>query len=342
VDLRRVDCRKCGKVKREGLEWLLDSPFCSKRFGYLIGEKCRSQTIQDVAHEHMLDWHTVKELDKRYMEEQLKRAGKPEPRVIGIDEISIKKRHQYRIIVSDLERGRAIWFGGKDRSEESMDEFFAFLGEKRSKKIEMAVMDMWKPFRNSTKRNAPGAAVLFDKFHIIRHLGEALDKVRKQEYARLTGRDRKFIKGQKYALLSHRENLTTEARRGLKTLLAANKRLNTAYLLKESFGQLWDYNREGWARRFFDNWREQLKWQRLKPYEKFARMIDKHWDGIAAYCESENKVALGFVEGLNNKVRVIQRRAYGLRDEEYLRLKVLTCMLEPLPKRLGSTHSKTR
>jgi len=342
VDIRRVNCRACGKVRREGLEWLLDSPFCSKRFGYLIGEKCRTQTIQDVAREHLLDWHAVKELDKRYMEEQLRRAGKPEPRVIGIDEISIKKRHQYRIIVSDLERGRAIWFGGKDRSEESMDEFFAFLGEKRSKKIEMAVMDMWKPFRNSTKRNAPGAAILFDKFHIIRHLGEALDKVRKQEYARLTGRDRKFIKGQKYALLSHRENLTAQARQSLKALLAANKRLNTAYVLKESFGQLWDYNREGWARRFFENWREQLKWQRLKPYEKFGRMIDRHWDGIAAYCESENKVALGFVEGLNNKIRVIQRRAYGLRDEEYLRLKVLTCMLDPLPKRLGSTHTKTR
>jgi transposase len=204
----------------------------------------------------MLDWHTVKELDKRYMEEQLKRAGDSEPRVIGIDEISIKKRHQYRIIVSDLERGRAIWIGGKDRSEESLDEFFAFLGGKRSKKIEMAIMDMWPAFRKSTTKNAPNAAILFDKLHIIRHLGEALDKVRKQEYARLTGKDRKFIKGQKFALLSHRENLRPEARKRLNTLLAANKRLNTAYLLKESFGQLWDYNREGWARRFFDNWRE--------------------------------------------------------------------------------------
>ena len=110
-------------------------------------------------------------------------------------------------------------------------------------------------------------------------------------------------------------------------MTTANKRLNAAYLLKESFGQLWDYNREGWARRFFENWRAALKWQRLKPYEKFARMIDAHWDGIAAYCKPENKVALGFVEGLNNKIRVLQRRAYGLRDEEYLRLKVLTCML---------------
>ena len=319
-------------MRREGLEWLLDSPFCSKRFGYLIGEKCQRQSIKDVAKEHMLDWHTVKELDKRYMEEQLRQAGKPSPRVVGIDEISVKRGHEYRIIVSDLEKRRAIWFGGKDRGEESMDEFYAYLGEKSSKSIDLAVMDMWKPFRKSTLRNAPQAAILFDKFHILRHLGEALDKIRKQEYARLTGSKRKFIKGQKYALLSHQENLKPDARKGLKALLAANKRLNTAYLLKESFGQLWDYNREGWARRFFENWKAQLKWQRLKPFEKFAKMIDRHWDGIASYCESENKVALGFVEGLNNKVRVIQRRAYGLRDEEYLKLKVLTCMLPPLEK----------
>ena len=110
-------------------------------------------------------------------------------------------------------------------------------------------------------------------------------------------------------------------------MLAVNKRLNIAYLLKESFAQLWDYTRKGWARRFFENWRDALKWQRLKPYEKFAQMIERHWDGIAAHCAVENKVALGFVEGLNNKARVIQRRAYDLRDEDYLRLKILTCML---------------
>src|SRR5438105_13685813 len=130
--------------------------------------------------------------------------------------------------------------------------------------------------------------------------------------------------------MSRKENLTLEGRQALTTLLRANKRLNTAYLLKESFGQLWSYEREGWARRFFENWRAALKWQRLKPYEKFADMIDRHWDGIAAYCKPENKVSLGFVEGLNNKIRVIQRRAYGLRDEDYLRLKILTCRLPML------------
>jgi transposase len=113
----------------------------------------------------------------------------------------------------------------------------------------------------------------------------------------------------------------------LKTLLDANKRLNVAYVLKESFGQLWEYHSETWARKFFDNWKASLRWQRLKPYEEFARLIERHWDGIAAFCKPENKVPLGFVEGLNNKIRVIQRRAYGLRDEEYLRLKILTCML---------------
>src|SRR5262249_44729955 len=113
------------------------------------------------------------------------------------------------------------------------------------------VMDMWKPFRNATNAHAPQAAILFDKFHIIRHLGEALDQVRKNEYARLSGKQRRFIKGQKYTLLSRNENLTLEGRQALRTLLRANKRLNTAYVLKESFGQLWSYEHEGWARRFF-------------------------------------------------------------------------------------------
>jgi transposase len=317
-------------VKRERLDFLADNAHFTKRFAFYVGRRCRQASIRDVAKELKLDWDTVKALEKQYMQAQLKRAGTPGPRAVGIDEISIRKGHSYRIVVSDLVRKRPIWFGGSDRSEASMAQFYDWLGPKKSHKIKLAVMDMWKPFRNVTKSKAPQAAILFDKFHIIRHLGEALDKVRKAEYARLKGKNRRFIKGQKYNLLSRHENLTLEGKRSLKILLAANKRLNTAYVLKEVFGQLWDYGREGWARRFFENWRASLKWQRLEPYERFAEMIDRHWDGIAAYCKPENKVSLGFVEGLNNKIRVFQRRAYGLRDEEYLRLKVLTCMLPAL------------
>ena len=287
-------------------------------------------TVKDVAKELKLDWHAVKALDKEYMQEQLRRNPVAAPRAIGIDEISLRKGHIYRIVVSDLERGKPIWYGGEDRSEESMDMFYEWLGPKKTKKIQLAVMDMWKAFEKSTKKKAPGAAILYDKFHVIRHLGDALDKVRKIEYYRLSGKDRSYIKGQKYTLLSNRENLTLDGQKALRKLLKANKRLNAAYLLKESFGQLWSYQTEGWARRFFDNWKNGLRWQRLAPYEKFTKMIERHWDGIAAYSKPENKVPLGFVEGMNNKIRVIQRRAYGLRDEEYLRLKILTCMLKEI------------
>ena len=328
-EMRRVKCKTCG-VRNEKLDFLSTNTKYTRRFAMQIGGLCRAMTIQDVAREMRLDWHAVKDLDKIFMREQLARAGHPAPRVIGIDEISIRKKHVYRIVVSDLEQKRAIWFGGEGRAEADMDQFYAFLGPENAAKVRLAVMDMWLPFRKSTQAHAPNASVLFDKFHILRHLGEALDKVRKTEYARLTGKERRFIKGQKYVLLSHKANLTCEGKRSLKVLLAANKRLNTAYILRESFDQLWTYKSEAWARKFFDNWKSRLRWQRLAPYEKFAKMVETHWDGIAAYCKPENKVALGFVEGLNNKIRVIQRRAYGLRDEEYLRLKILTTGLPRL------------
>jgi transposase len=330
--IRRVWCWRCCGVKTERLDWIADNPFYSKRFAYFVGRRCRDSTIKAVAEELHLDWHTVKELDKQYMTEQLRRVGAPSPRAIGIDEISIGQGHSYRIVVSDLIRGRPIWFGGKDRSEASMDAFYAWLGPDKARKIRVAVMDMWKAFRNSTLKegHAPQAKIVYDKFHVLRHLQDALDAVRKSEYARLTGPGRRFIKGQKYALLSRWKNLSLKGRQGLKLLFHANKRLHTAYLLKESFEQLWTYRTPGGARRFFENWRDALKWQRLKPYEKFAALIEKHWDGIVTYCDPDNKVALGFVEGINNKIRKIQSHAYGLRDEDYLRLKILTCTLPRL------------
>jgi transposase len=330
--LRRVNCSRCGGVKNEQLDWLADNTLYTKRFAFFVGRRCRQSSIKEVAEELCLDWHAVKELDKQYMSAQLRRAGTPAPRVIGIDEIAIAKGHQYRIVVSDLERGRPIWFGGKDRSAASLDEFFVWLGPKKCGKIRLAVMDMWQAFRNSTLKegNAPQATILYDKFHILKKLGEAMDKVRKKEYARLAGQDRRFVKGQRYTLLSHWGNLKAEGKTALKLLFKANKRLHKAYLLKESFGQLWGYRRPAWARRFFVQWRSALRWQRLAPFEKFATMVAGHWDGMEAYCQEENKVPLGFVEGLNNKIRTIQRQAYGFRDEEYLRLKILTCMLPKL------------
>ena len=317
-------------MKQEKFPWLANNPFYTKRFAYYVGRRCRGSALKDIARELRLDWKTVKSLEIQYMKEQLRRAGTPGPKAIGIDEISIRKGHTYKIVVSDLIRKRPIWFGGVDRSAESMGMFYEWLGPKKAAGIKLAVMDMWRAFEKSTVDNAPRAAILYDKFHVMRQLGEALDKVRKAEYMRLSKKDRAYIRGHKYTLLTRHENLSLDGRKALKKLLEANKRLNTAYLLKESFSQLWGYKTAGWARRFFDNWKASLKWQRLHPYEEFAEMIERHWDGIVAHIEAEGKVSLGFVEGLNNKIRVIQRRAYGLRDEEYLRLKILTSTLKAI------------
>lgn len=317
-------------MKRERLEWLADNPRYTRRFVRAVGRRCRTSTLKDVAAEMDLHWTTVKDIDKLYMQEQLALAGPAEPAAIGIDEIAIGPDHDYRIVVSDLLRKRAIWFGGLDRSEESMDLFYQSIPQEKLGKIRLAVMDMWKAFRNSTVRFVPKGRIVFDKFHIMRHLGEALDKVRKSEYYRLQGNQRRFIKGQRYTLLTNRENLSQEGRASLDLLFKANRRLNKAYLLKEQFGQLWDYTDPAEARLFFDNWKSALRWQRLPSYVKFAALVERHWDGIVSYCQEENKVPLGFVEGLNNKIRALQRRAYGFQDEEYLRLKVLTCMLPKL------------
>lgn len=148
---------------------------------------------------------------------------------------------------------------------------------------------MWKAFRNSVQIHAPQAQLLFDKFHILRHLADAMDQVRRAEYKRVAAKDRAFIKGHRYTLLSYRTTLTWASRRSLRKLLRANKRLATTYLLKEEFGQRWSYRRDGWARQFFIRWREQLKWQRLKPFEQFATLIEKHWNGIVVYCHPRTR-----------------------------------------------------
>ncbi len=264
------------------------------------------------------------------MEEQLRRVGAPQPQRIGIDEVAIGRHHQYHIVVSDLDTGRPIWFGGTNRSEASLNLFYATLSLENRAQLKSAVMDMWKAFRKSTLQHAPQTRIIYDKFHILRHLQDAMDRTRRQEYKGLDGDERPYIKGQRYTLLSHWKNLDQEGQQSLKELFRVNRRLNKGYLLKEQYGQLWDYYRPEWARKFFAKWRTSLRWQRLPEFEKFASMIEKHWDGIIPSCNPDNKVSLGLVEGFNNLIRSLQRRAYGYRDEDYLRLKILTQKLPAL------------
>jgi len=329
VGIRRINCRRCNVVKTETLKWLMTSSHFTNRFEEKVGRMARQMPLTEVAKLNQIGWDQAWQMELTYMKDLVSRHPLPENlRAVGMDEISIRKGHVYRIVVADLDRQCPIWVGGKGRTEADMRLFYNFIGDERARTIELAVMDMWKPFRNIAAERAPQAKIIFDKFHILNHLSKAVDSVRCSEYKRVNVKERKYIKGQRYTLLSNKANLDTEGRRSLKALLKVNDRLHRAYLLKESFAQLWDYSYPASARKFFERWKSQLRWQRLKSFDTFAAMIDKHWDGIVSYCHPDNKVSLGFMEGLNNKIRVIQRRAYGIRNDEYLSLKIITSFIK--------------
>ena len=196
----RVRCSGCGGVHVERLDWLAQNPRYTERFALHVGRLCTSMSNKAVAELERLHDSTVKDLSKLYMQEQVRRAGRLRPRAIGIDEIAVRKGHDYRVVVSDLDQGRPIWMGGNGRTQADVEQFFAQLGGKASDGIELVVIDMWRPFRNAVRDKAPNAAIVFDKFHIMRHLSKALDQVRRDEYKRLQGKDRSWIKGKQPAI----------------------------------------------------------------------------------------------------------------------------------------------
>jgi len=195
------------------------------------------------------------------MQAQLARAGRPGPKAIGIDEISIRKGHSYRIVVSDLIRRRPIWSVGRIARRRAWRSSTTGWARRRAAGIRLAVMDMWKAVsQHDARTGRRRRRCLFDKFHIIRHLGEALDKVRKTEYARLSGKGRRFIKAEIHAARAPREpqpggqEIAQAAAGGEQ---AAEHGLRSE---KESFGQLWDYEREGWRGRSSRTGARALKW----------------------------------------------------------------------------------
>jgi transposase len=194
-EYRRVYCPMCKGIKRETLTWLASSARFTQRYEDRVGRLCRDMSIKRVAEEHRLSWDQVRRMDMAYM----RRLEEANPisldlRAIGIDEISVKRGHDYRIVVADLDRKKPIWIGGDGRREEDMNQFFDLLGPERCAKLELAVMDMWKPFRKATLAKAGNARIIYDKFHILKHLGTAMDEVRRSEYKRVNDSDIRFLR----------------------------------------------------------------------------------------------------------------------------------------------------
>jgi transposase len=318
IEIYRVRCPDCGVKREKVLQLPSKAPF-SKRFEEAVGEACESASARQVARRFELAASTVRAIDLRYLERWARRRRKPALRQMGVDEIYLGKKQKFVTVVSNLETREPLWFGA-ERKKEMLDEFFRTqLSRKQRQGIEAVCLDMWEPYRLSLEEWAPGCRLVYDKFHILQHANAAIDEVRRAEFFRKGGRMRGLVKGKRWLLLSRWVHLDTGKKRQLNHLFRLNRRMLKAYLLKESLSRLWDYRYEGAMLRYLQNWIDQLRWQRLKPFEKLAWMLLDHLEGILNYCRT--RIAMGVVEAINGNIKTLLRRGRGYKNLCYLLLK---------------------
>lgn len=320
----RVECPRCG-IHTEALEFAdIRGPRVTRPLAALISELCKVMTVKAVAAFQALHQQTIRNIDKSALEKVQAERPLDGITVLGADEISVGKGHKYWTLFSALEgpRGPEMLNIVEGRSAKKLKRFWRWFGKARTALITHAVIDMCRPFEKSLRAHCgEGLKIIYDKFHVVRHLNNALNSVRKSELSKALGSFKKTLSGKKFVLLARRARVRGKAREALNTILAASPKLYKAHLLKESFGHLWDYRYQGCARKFWEAWKAQLKWSRLKPYRHFIGMIERHFDGILAYCDK--KVSLGYIESSNLKARNVIRRAYGYRDKDYMKLKII-------------------
>jgi transposase len=284
-----------------------------------VGLACESASVRQVARQFGLVASTVRAIDLRYLQRWSATRRKEPLKQMGVDEIYFGKQMKFITVVSNLATGEPLWFG-QDRKQETLDEFFRTqLGKIQRKRIEAACVDMWRPFTNSIEQWAPNCRIIYDKFHILQHANKAIDEVRRAEFFRKGGRMRGVVKGKRWLLLTRWMNLDSQKRQELNQLFTLNRRVMKAYLLKESLERLWTYHYEGAMLRYLQNWIDQLRWQRLVPFQNLAFMLLDHLDGILNYCRT--KVRFGVVEAINGNIKTLFRRGRGYKNLGYLLLK---------------------
>ena len=318
VELYRVCCPDCG-IKIEKVPQLPSKAPFSKRFEDAVGQACESASARQVARQFELPASTVRAIDLRYLERWAAARRKPALVQMGVDEIHLGKKQKFITVVSNLDNGEPVWFG-RERKKETLDEFFtAELSRSQRMRITAACVDMREPYRLSIEQHAPNCRIVYDKFHVMQHANKAVDEVRRAEFFRKGAGMRGLVKGKRWLLLSRWVNLTASKRQELNQLFALNRKVFKAYVLKESLDRLWTYHYEGAMLNYLQRWIDQLRWQRLKPFQKLAVMLLDHLDGILNYCRT--KVRLGVVEAINGNIKSLLRRGRGYKNLRYLLLK---------------------
>ena len=319
VEVHTVACRRCGR-RRERLPFVAGTGHHTTRFATAVARDCTDAPVRRVAARWGLAAETVRQLDKRALQQWAAQRPRPALRYLGVDEIFLGKAAKFLTVVSNLETREPLWMG-PDRKRETLDRFFAAaLPPARRGRVRAACVDMWEPYTQSLRAHLPRARIVYDKFHVLQHANAAVDETRRAEFFRKGGTLRGLVRGKRWLLLTRWAHLDGAKRQTLSDLFAVNRRLLMAYLLREQLEQLWTYTYEGAARRFVTTWIRALRWQRLPAFQQLAQLLNRHLEGILAYCHE--KVPFGVVEAINGNIRTVLRRGRGYRDHEYLLLKV--------------------
>jgi transposase len=316
---RRVSCTRCEGVHVEAMPWVSGKQRMTRALMVTLATWSRA-----------LPWNQVATAVEEAVAYGLANRDLEGLTHIGIDEISRKRGHVYVTNVYDLERKRLVW-SGEERKEETLKAFFDFLGPEKTAALEGICCDMWQPYIDVIKDRAPQAVLVFDKFHIVRHLMEAVDQVRRDEIREKGAEHKALMYRTRFIWLKNPWNLTEGQAFRLGELEGLNLKINRAYLLKELFRHFWDYRRAGWARKYLTKWFWWATHSRLEPMRDFAWMVRRHEDDILNYFKMP--IDNGTVEGLNNKAKLVIHKAYGFRTAANYIRNLYHCLGElPLPK----------
>lgn len=321
VHRRRLLCSHCGPVL-ERLPWLAKYARVTTRLAASVAKLCDFVAIKHVAAYMGLSWDQVKEIDKRSLKDRVGTVDLSKLEVIGMDEFALHKGHRYATVIVEPNRKEVLWIG-KGRSRESIRPFFKLLGEEGCKRLKAVVMDMNASYEEEIKEHSPQAKIVYDLFHVVAKFGrEVIDRVRVDEANRLRDdkKARKVVKTARWLLLRNSRNVKGEDMLRLQELLEANRNLFTVYLLKEDLKQLWRFRCLEEAEMFWDQWSRRALESGIKPLVLFTQRLQNYLKGILNHCLWP--LHTGILEGINNKIKVIKRMAYGFRDHDYFFLKI--------------------
>lgn len=341
----RVPRIKCGEhgVRQVRVPWSEDrSRFTAMFEALVIDWLLATENIAAVAKGMRLTWEEVSAIRSRAVARGLKRRGRaPLPASVGVDETSITKGHQYITVVNALSEARVLEVM-EDRTEESLNTFWSQYEENERAEVENVAMDMWPPYITSTRKHLPLAdeKIVFDKFHILKHLGDAVDKVRRREHRELLGQDDRRLAKTRYLWLTHPERLEGEARIRIDSLRRGSLRTARAFRYKEHASHLWGYIRRGMAVRVWRQWLHGALRCALEPIRVVARMIKNHFDGVINAATSDITNAMS--ESVNSHIQRIKKRACGFRSRLRFREAILFHLggLDLYPTFPSSIHSK--